>query len=299
MNPPDAKGTMDDARNTHTGGVSMKEHVAVFESRNIRRLYDEENETWYFSVVDIIGLLTEQPDTAGARNYWKVLKSRLKKEGSEVVTKCNRLKLTAEDGKKRLTDVADAETLFRLIQSVPSPKAEPIKLWLARVGYERVQEMEDPEAGIARARAVWVRQGRSQEWINQRLLSIKIRGNLTDYWHEHGIKGAAEFAALTGITHKAWSGLSVKDHKKLKGLNSQNLRDHMSDAELVLTMLAEVSTRQIAESLNATGFDENADAAKKGGGVARKARDELEQKTGQSALTGTNFLAAPPAADEE
>lgn len=261
---------MDDARNTHTGGVSMKEHVAVFESRNIRRLYDEENETWYFSVVDIIGLLTEQPDTAGARNYWKVLKSRLKKEGSEVVTKCNRLKLTAEDGKKRLTDVADAETLFRLIQSVPSPKAEPIKLWLARVGYERVQEMEDPEAGIARARAVWVRQGRSQEWINQRLLSIKIRGNLTDYWHEHGIKGAAEFAALTGITHKAWSGLSVKDHKKLKGLNSQNLRDHMSDAELVLTMLAEVSTRQIAESLNATGFDENADAAKKGGGVAAR-----------------------------
>ena len=196
----------------------MKENIAVFESRSIRRLYDEKTETWYFSVVDIIGLLTEQPDTAGARNYWKVLKSRLKKEGSEVVTKCNRLKLTAEDGKKRLTDVADAETLFRLIQSVPSPKAEPIKLWLAQVGYERIKETEDPEAGISRARAVWVKQGRSPEWINQRLLSIKIRNSLTDYWNDHGVKGSAEFAALTGITHKEWSGISVKEHKKLTGL---------------------------------------------------------------------------------
>lgn len=274
----------------------MKENIAVFESRSIRRLYDEKTETWYFSVVDIIGLLTEQPDTAGARNYWKVLKSRLKKEGSEVVTKCNRLKLTAEDGKKRLTDVADAETLFRLIQSVPSPKAEPIKLWLAQVGYERIKETEDPEAGISRARAVWVKQGRSPEWINQRLLSIKIRNSLTDYWNDHGVKGSAEFAALTGITHKEWSGISVKEHKKLKGLKSQNLRDHMSDAELVLTMLAEVSTKQIAESVNATGYEENADAAKKGGGVARMAREELEQKTGQSALTGKHSL--PPSSKD-
>ena len=275
----------------------MKENIAVFESRNIRRLYDEEAETWYFSVVDIIGLLTEQPDFQLARNYWNKLKGRLKKEGSEAVTNCHRLKLTAQDGKKRLTDVADTETLFRLIQSVPSPKAEPIKLWLAQVGYERIKETEDPEAGIARARAIWAKQGRSQEWINQRLLSIKIRNDLTDYWNGHGVKGSAEFAALTGITHKEWSGISVKEHKTLKGLKSQNLRDHMSDAELVLTMLAEVSTRQIAESVNATGYAENADAAQKGGGVARMAREELEQKTGQSALTGK--ISLPPSSVDE
>lgn len=276
----------------------MKEHVAVFESWNIRRLYDEERETWYFSVVDIIGILTEQPDISGARNYWYVLKNRLKKEGSEVLTKCKKLRLTGQDNKKYPSDVADAETLFRLIQSVPSPRAEPIKLWLARVGYERIRETEDPEAGISRARAVWLRQGRSPEWINQRLLSIKVRNDLTDYWNDHGIKEAGEFAALTGITHKEWAGLSVKDHKKLKGLKSQNLRDHMNDAELVLTMLAEVSTRRIAESVNATGFDENADAAKMGGGVARKAREELEQKTGQSALTGKEALPSSPAEEE-
>lgn len=270
----------------------MKEDVAAFESWHVRRLYDEDSEIWYFSVVDIIGVLTEQPDTAGARNYWKVLKNRLKKEGSEVVTRCNRLKLTAQDGKKYLTDVADAETIFRLIQSVPSPKAEPIKLWLARVGYERIKETEDPEAGIARARAIWKKQGRSQEWINQRLLSIKIRGDLTDFWSDHGIKESAEFAKLTGITYREWTGMNVREYKKFKGLKSQNLRDHMSDAELVLTMLAEVSTRQIAEGADATGFDENAEAAKKGGGVARKAREELEQKSGKSVLTSQNFL--PP-----
>lgn len=272
----------------------MKEDIAVFESWHVRRLFDEESEAWYFSVVDIIGVLTESPDPGA---YWRKLKQRLKKEGSEVVTNCHGLKLTAQDGKKYKTDVADAETLLRLIQSVPSPKAEPIKLWLARVGYERIKETEDPEAGIARARAIWHKQGRSQEWINQRLLSIKIRGDLTDFWSDHGIKESAEFARLTGITHKEWSGMTVREHKNMKGLKSQNLRDHMSDAELVLTMLAEVSTKQIAESLKVTGFDENADAAKKGGGVARKAREELEQKSGQSVLTSENFL--PPISTNE
>lgn len=270
----------------------MKEKVAVFESWQVRRLFDETSETWYFSVVDIIGVLTEQRDLKIARNYWYVLKNRLKKEGSEVLTKCKKLRLTGQDAKKYPSDVADAETLFRIIQSVPSPKAEPIKLWLARVGYERIKETEDPEAGIARARAIWRKQGRSQEWINQRLLSIKIRGDLTDFWNDHGIKESAEFARLTGITHKEWTGMTIREHKSLKGLKSQNLRDHMSDAELVLTMLAEVSTKQIAAGSDATGFKENAEAAKQGGGVARKAREELEQKSGKSVLTNQNFI--PP-----
>lgn len=270
----------------------MKEKVAVFESWQVRRLFDETSETWYFSVVDIIGVLTEQRDLKIARNYWYVLKNRLKKEGSEVLTKCKKLRLTGQDAKKYPSDVADAETLFRIIQSVPSPKAEPIKLWLARVGYERIKETEDPEAGIARARAIWRKQGRSQEWINQRLLSIKIRGDLTDFWSDHGIKESAEFARLTGITHKEWTGMTIREHKSLKGLKSQNLRDHMSDAELVLTMLAEVSTKQIAAGSDSTGFKENAEAAKQGGGVARKAREELEQKSGKSVLTNQNFI--PP-----
>ena len=270
----------------------MKEKVAVFESWQVRRLFDETSETWYFSVVDIIGVLTEQRDLKIARNYWYVLKNRLKKEGSEVLTKSKKLRLTGQDAKKYPSDVADAETLFRIIQSVPSPKAEPIKLWLARVGYERIKETEDPEAGIARARAIWRKQGRSQEWINQRLLSIKIRGDLTDFWSDHGIKESAEFARLTGITHKEWTGMTIREHKSLKGLKSQNLRDHMSDAELVLTMLAEVSTKQIAAGSDATGFKENAEAAKQGGGVARKAREELEQKSGKSVLTNQNFI--PP-----
>ncbi|WP_291439503.1 BRO family protein [Desulfovibrio sp.] len=270
--------------------MTPKEEIAAFERWHVRRQFDEETETWYFSVVDIVGVLTEQPTSRGAALYWGKLKSRLKQEGSELLTDCQQLKLTAEDGKKRLTDVANVETLLRLIQSVPSPKAEPIKLWLARVGYERIKETEDPEAGIARARADWKRQGRSDDWINQRMLSIRVRNSLTDFWDEHGIKEGAEFARLTGITHKEWTGLSVRQHKDLKGLKSQNLRDHMSDAELVLTMLAEISTKQIAEKMEATGFDENAEAAKDGGGVAKKAREELESKSGKSALSGSNFL---------
>lgn len=268
----------------------MKEDLTIFEQWHIRRVFDETTETWYFSIVDIIGVLTEQSNLAGARNYWKVLKNRLSKEGSELVTNCNQLKLTAQDGKKRLTDVANAETLLRLIQSIPSPKAEPIKLWLARVGYERIKEMEDPEAGIARMRANWQKQGHSDEWINQRILSIKARNDLTDYWHGHGVTESKEFAALTGITHQEWTGMSIKQHKNYKGLKSQNLRDHMNDAELVLTMLAEISTRRIAEGSNATGYNENALAAKEGGGVAKKAREELEAKTGKSIISNKNFL---------
>lgn len=270
----------------------MENNLVNFEGVNVRRTFDKESEKWLFSVVDIVGILSEQADARGATLYWSTLKRRLKKEGSEVLTNCQQLKLTAQDGKKYKTDVADVETLFRIVQSIPSKKAEPVKLWLARVGYERIQETNDPEAGIARARAIWRKQGRSQEWINQRILSIKMRGDLTDFWSDHGIKESAEFAKLTGITHKEWTGMSVREHKDLKGLKSQNLRDHMSDAEIVLTMLAEVSTRQIAESMEATGFEENADAAKKGGGVARKAREELERKSGKSVLTSQNYL--PP-----
>ena len=269
---------------------TISEQVTFFEDKGIRRVYDEQTDTWYFSVVDIVGVLTEQPDTAGARNYWKVLKSRLKKEGSEVVTNCNRLKLTAEDGKKRLSDVATADVILRIIQSVPSPKAEPIKLWLAQVGYERMQEMVDPAIAIDRARALYKQHGRSDKWIEQRMMGQEARNKLTDYWSTHDVKQGLEYAILTNIIHQEWSGLSVKQHKDLKGLKSQNLRDHMSTDELVFTALAEVTTRRVAESVNATGMKENKEAAVQGGSIARKAREELEAVTGKSVVTGENFL---------
>lgn len=261
-----------------------------FDDYDIRRVYDEKTETWYFSVVDIIRALLQQPDFQAARNYWKVLKNRLSKEGSESVTKCNRLKLEAADGKKYLTDVASPEVLLRLIQSVPSPKAEPIKLWLARVGYERMQDMADPERSLDRAREYWQQHGRSEKWIQQRMTGQETRNKLTDYWKEHEIKKDAEFAVLTDIIHREWTGLKVQEHKTLKGLKSQNLRDHMSEAELIFTALAELSTRQIAETMNATGMEENKAAGKTGGGIAKKARRELEGKTGKSVVTGENFL---------
>ncbi|MEI6148817.1 MAG: hypothetical protein WCS01_06940, partial [bacterium] len=228
------------------------------------------------------------------RNYWKVLKNRLKKEGSESVTKCNRLKLPAADGKKYLTDAANPETLLRIIQSVPSPKAEPIKLWLAKVGYERIQDMSDPARSLDRAREYWRQHGRSEKWIQQRMMGQETRNKLTDYWKDHEIKGEDEYAILTNIIHQEWSGVSVKKHKNLKGLKAQNLRDHMSEAELIFTALAELSTRQIAETVDATGMPENAEVGRKGGGIAKKARLELEQKTGRSVVTGENFL--PPIA---
>ena len=268
----------------------MKDDIAVFEEKGIRRAYDEKNETWYFSVVDIIQVLTEQPDFQTARKYWNKLKDRLKKEGSQLVTNCHRLKLTAEDGKQRLTDVADAETLLRLVQSVPSPKAEPIKLWLAKVGYERIKEMADPEIALNRSRALWREHGRPEKWIEQRMLGQETRNKLTDYWKGHDVKEGREYAILTNIIHQEWSGVSVKAHKDFKGLKDQNLRDHMSEAELIFTALAELSTRQIAESMNATGFEENEDASRKGGGIARQARQQLEQKTGQKVVTGKSGL---------
>ena len=270
----------------------MKSDIAVFEEAKIRRVYDEEAETWFFSVVDIIRVLTDQPTSALARNYWKVLKNRLKKEGSEVVTNCNQLKLTAEDGKQRLTDVADAETLLRLIQSVPSPKAEPIKLWLAKVGYERIQEMADPEIALNRSRELWQKHGRSEKWIEQRMLGQETRNKLTDYWKEHDIKEGQEYAILTNIIHQEWADLSVKQHKALKGLKTQNLRDHMTEAELIFTALAELSTRQIAESMSASGLEENSVAGKRGGGIARHARKELEEKTGRQIISSESGL--PP-----
>jgi DNA-damage-inducible protein D len=266
--------------------------LAVFEGKRIRRHFDETTETWYFSVVDIIQILIQQPDYQAARNYWKVLKNRLNKEGSESVTKCKRLKMEATDGKKYLTDAADPETLLRLIQSVPSPKAEPIKLWLAKVGYERMQDMADPARSLDRAREYWQQHGRSEKWIQQRMMGQETRNKLTDYWKDHDIKKEEEYAILTNIIHQEWTGVTVKKHKEMKGLKTQNLRDHMNEAELIFTALAELSTRQIAESANATGMDENAVAGKKGGSIARKARCELEAKTGKKVVTGENFL--PP-----
>jgi hypothetical protein len=266
--------------------------LALFENYKIRRHYDDHTETWYFSVVDIIAVLLQQPDYQTARKYWNKLKGRIKKEGSQSVTNCHQLKLEAADGKKYLTDAADPETLLRIIQSVPSPKAEPVKLWLAKVGYERLQDMSDPARSLDRAREYWREHGRSEKWIQQRMMGQETRDKLTDYWKDHDIKGEDEYATLTNIIHQEWSGVTVKKHKEIKGLKTQNLRDHMSEAELIFTALAELSTRQIAESVYAIGMDENAVAGKKGGKIAKKARLELEQKTGKSVVTGENFL--PP-----
>jgi len=267
--------------------------VALFETQRIRRVYDEQSETWWFSVIDIVQVLTEQPDYQTARKYWNKLKERLAKEGSQLVTDCHQLKMTASDGKQRLTDAATAETLLRLVQSVPSHKAEPIKLWLARVGYERMQELADPAQAVDRARDTWKKHGRSEKWIQQRMMGQETRNKLTDYWANHEIKEGQQFAILTNIIHQEWAEISIKDHKSLKGLKSQNLRDHMSEAELIFTALAELSTRQIAESTEATGMQENSAAAKSGGRIARKARQELEDKTGTKVVSADN-LKPPP-----
>jgi len=277
--------------------MSNEHPLAVFENFKIRRAYDEKSETWYFSVVDIVAALLQQADYQTARNYWKVLKNHLKKEGSQTVTDCNRLRMIAEDGKMRETDVASPKTLLRIIQSVPSPKAEPIKLWLAKVGYERIQDMSDPARSLDRAREYWQQHGRSEKWIQQRMMGQETRNKLTDYWKEHEIKDEEEYAILTNIIHQEWSGVSVKQHKQIKGIKTQNLRDHMSEAELIFTALAELSTRQIAQSVEASGMTENAEAGKKGGKIARRARLELEQETGKSVVTSENFL--PPGAQRK
>lgn len=271
----------------------MQQLPRQFEDHAIRRVYDETSETWWFSVVDIVQVLTQQSDYQAARNYWKVLKNRLVKEGSESVTKCNRLKLTAADGKNYISDVATAETMLRLVQSVPSPKAEPIKLWLAKVGYERMQELADPALALDRARATWQKHGRSEKWISQRMTGQETRAKLTDYWDSHEVKRGQEFAILTNLIHEEWTGLGVKDHKQLKGLKTQNLRDHMSEAELIFTALAELSTRQIAETTQATGMPANKVAAKSGGAIAKRARLQLESQTGKSVVSGENYLPPP------
>ncbi len=263
--------------------------IAIFEGRKIRRIWDEKNEKWYFSIIDIVAVLTEQVDFKKAKSYWSTLKDRLKKEGSQLVTKCDQLKMQSADGKYYATDAADTETLLRLIQSVPSPKAEPVKLWLARVGYERIEEINDPEKALNRSRNYWQKMGRSQQWIQQRMMGQEIRNKLTDYWKNNEVKERDEYAILTNIIHAEWSDLSVKEHKNLKNLKTENLRDHMSDAELVFTALAELSTRQIAETVEAKGLAENKIPAKKGGRIAKNARLELEQKTGKKIVTGANF----------
>ena len=272
----------------------MKIFPTEFEGQSIRRIYDEVTDIWWFSVIDVVQVLTQQPDDLTARKYWNQLKQRLGKEGSQLVTNCHQLKMPAADGKQRLTDVATAESLLRIVQSVPSPKAEPIKLWLAKVGYERMQEMADPALSLDRARQTWQQHGRSDKWIQQRMTGQETRNKLTDYWSEHDIKKGSEFAILTNIIHQEWSGVSVAEHKDMKGLSSHNLRDHMSEAELIFTALAELSTRQIAQSVEATGMAENKSAAKSGGRIAAQARHQLESQTGKPVVTGANYL--PPVA---
>ncbi len=263
--------------------------IQLFEAKQIRSAWSEEDQKWYFSIIDVIEALTGSPRP---RKYWNALKTKLTAEGSELSHKLGQLKMPAEDGKMRETDVADTEQLLRLIQSIPSPKAEPFKQWLAKVGYERIQEIGDPAQSLDRAREHWQQLGRSEKWIQQRMTGQETRNKLTDYWKEHGVEKPDEFALLTSIIHQEWTGLTIQQHKDLKTLKSQNLRDHMSEAELLFTALAELSTRQIAESDQAEGLPENAKAGKKGGAVARNARKELESRTGKSVVTGENFL--PP-----
>lgn len=268
----------------------MKIFPTEFAGQTIRRVYDEVAEIWWFSVIDVVQVLT---DSDNARDYWFKMKIRVKSEdGAELSTFCRQLKLPAADGKQRLTDVANAESLLRIVQSIPSPKAEPIKLWLAKVGYERMQEMADPALSLNRARETWQQHGRSDKWIAQRMTGQETRNKLTDYWSEHDIKQGSEFAILTNIIHQEWAGVSVKDHKDMKGPSSHNLRDHMSEAELIFTALAELSTRQIAQSVEATGMADNKTAAKAGGRIARQARNQLESQTGKSVVTGESFLPA-------
>ena len=264
------------------------QNIVLFENRQVRRYYDSENEIWYFSVVDIVEAMTE---SVNPTDYLKKLRKRDAELGTYLGTNCPQVEMLS-NGKKRKTLAGNAKDIFRLIQSIPSPKAEPFKQWLAKVGYERMQEIADPSQSIDRARENWQKLGRSEKWIQQRMTGQETRNKLTDYWKESGVEKADEFALLTNIIHQEWTGLSVKKHKEVKGLKSQNLRDHMSEAELIFTALAELSTRQIAETDEAKGLQENAKASKKGGKIAKDARLQLEQQTGKKVVTGENFL--PP-----
>ena len=262
--------------------------VQLFENQPIRTAWDEENEEWYFSIVDVVGVLTEQPDTDGARNYWKVMKNRLKKEGSQLVTNCNQLKMLSQDGKRRNTDVANTEQLLRIIQSIPSKKAEPFKVWLAQVGRERIEETIDPELSIERALETYARLGYPEDWINQRLQTIRARKELTDQWKAHGVEEGKEYAILTDEVTRAWSGMSTRQYKNLKGLKKENLRDNMSTLELALNMLAEATTTELTKVQNPQGLKENQKVAKEGGSVAGNARKDIEERTGRPVITSQN-----------
>jgi hypothetical protein len=259
--------------------------VKLFETRQVRSVWDPERETWFFSIVDVVSVLTDSSDAAA---YWRKLKQRLKAEGNETVTNCHGLKMTAADGKSRLTDVADTEQLLRLIQSIPSPKAEPFKQWLARVGYERIEETEDPELALERAMETYLKKGYSRDWINQRLKSIEVRKELTDEWEDRGIQKGREFAILTDEITKAWSGLSTREYKQVKSLKKENLRDHMTNMELVLNMLAEATTTEISKQKQPQGFEENREIAEQGGTIAGNTRKEIEAKSGKPIITAKN-----------
>jgi len=262
--------------------------IKLFEQKQIRSVWSEEDEKWYFSIVDVVSTLTGQEDYQKARKYWNKLKERLVTEGNETVTNSHQLKMMAADGKMRLTDVADTEQLFRLIQSVPSKKAEPFKLWLAQVGRERIDEIEDPELGFDRLMETYLKKGYSKEWINQRLKSIEVRKELTDEWDKRGVKKGQEYAILTDEITKAWSGLSVKQYKNHKGLKKENLRDNMSNLELVLNMLAEATTTEISKEKKPKNFSENKKIAKQGGTIAGNTRKEIEEKTGKKVVNKLN-----------
>ena len=265
--------------------MTKREISKLFEDRKIRTVWDDKEEKWYFSVVDVVGVLTDQPDVEHARNYWKVLKHRLKKEGNKSVTNCNQLKLRASDGKSYKTDVADTEQLFRIIQSIPSPKAEPIKQWIAHVASERIDQMQDPELSIQQAMMDYKRLGYSDNWINQRLKSIEIRKDLTDQWKLHNVEEGIQYATLTDIIYQHWAGKTAKEYKEFKGLKKENLRDNMTNEELVLNMLAELSTTSITKSKNPQTLEDNMKCAADGGDVARVAREQLEAKTGRNVVS--------------
>ena len=265
--------------------MNKKNKIQLFQKQAVRTFWDEEKELWYFSVIDVVAILTESPRP---RKYWNALKTKLQEEGSELSHNMGQLKMKAADGKMRMTDVANTEQLLRLIQSIPSPKAEPFKIWLAKVGYERIEETENPELAFERAMETYLKKGYSKEWINQRLKSIEIRKELTDEWQERGMKAGLEYAILTNEITKAWAGKNVAAYKKLKGLKKENLRDNMSNLELVLNMLAEASTTEISKEKKPKGLNENKSVARKGGTVAKKARVEIEKQTGKAVITGKN-----------
>ena len=265
----------------------MDNEIKLFEGNQIRSIWDNEKEEWYFSIVDIVGVLTESENP---RKYWSVLKTRLKKEGNELATICSQLKMKATDGKMRNTDVSDIQGVFRIIQSVPSPKAEPFKMWLAEVGKERIDEIIDPELTIDRALETYLQKGYTREWINQRLQAIQVRKELTDTWQDHGVKEGREYAILTNEITKAWSGMTTRQYKDHKGLKKQNLRDNMTTTELILNMLAEAATKDIANAMHPQGLEENKKVAKDGGSIAGNARREIEEKTGQPVITSKNSI---------